>query len=170
MEHVFGASGKRGCERRPAPKGSPRIGCTLPAITEYQNRPKTERKSQKTERKLFRALCGPTVNFQRLNTACSVTYINGSRSASIELLWTTPRSSVSMRCGRRAPLGLRVFCSSYLTRTALRFGRCLLSHHMSFCGAALLMLSAHWFPSGKEGQLPTTGWFRAGRIRTRGVR
>ena len=106
MEHVFGASGKRGCERRPAPKGSPRIGCTLPAITEYQNRPKTERKSQKTERKLFRALCGPTVNFQRLNTACSVTYINGSRSASIELLWTTPRSSVSMRCGRRAPLGL----------------------------------------------------------------
>src|SRR5438552_4759460 len=26
---------------------------------------------------------------------------------------------------------------------------------MSFCGAALLMLSAHWFPSGKEGQLPT---------------
>ena len=52
------------------------------------------------------ALCGPTVNFQRLNTACSVTYINGSRSASIELLWTTPRSSVSMRCGRRAPLGL----------------------------------------------------------------
>ena len=46
------------------------------------------------------------VNFQRLNTACSVTYINGSRSASIELLWTKPRSSVSMRCGRRAPLGL----------------------------------------------------------------
>src|SRR5438094_2563370 len=39
---------------------------------------------------------------------------------------------------------------------------------MSFCGAALLMLSAHWFPSGKEGQLPTTGWFRAGRIRPRG--
>ncbi len=24
------------------------------------------------------------------------------------------------------------------------------------------MLSAHWFPSGKEGQLPTTGWFWAG--------
>ena len=23
---------------------------------------------------------------------------------------------------------------------------------MSYCGAALLMLSAHWFPSGKEGQ------------------
>src|SRR5207245_3672751 len=41
---------------------------------------------------------------------------------------------------------------------------------MSFCGAALLMLSAHWFPSGKEGQLPTTGWFWAVRIRTRGVR
>src|SRR6266550_2130971 len=41
---------------------------------------------------------------------------------------------------------------------------------MSFCGAALLMLSAHWFPSGKEGQLPTTGWFWAVRIRTRAVR
>src|SRR5438477_13141212 len=39
---------------------------------------------------------------------------------------------------------------------------------MSFCGAALLMLSAHWFPSGKEGQLPTTGWFWAVRIRPRG--
>src|SRR5437764_9631263 len=41
---------------------------------------------------------------------------------------------------------------------------------MSFCGAALLMLSAHWFPSGKEGQLPTTGWFRAVRIHTFEVR
>ena len=25
----------------------------------------------------------------------------------------------------------------------------------------MLMLSAHWFPSGKEGQLPTTGWAAA---------
>ena len=41
---------------------------------------------------------------------------------------------------------------------------------MSYCGAALLMLSAHWFPSGKEGQLPTTGWFRAVRIHTFEVR
>ena len=119
--------------------------------------------------KPYKALCGPAVNFQSLTAVCSVSYINGSRSASEELRLATPRSSVSMLCGRRAPLGLRVFCSSHLTRTALRFGRCLLSSQ-SFCGAALLMLSARWFPSGKEGQLPTTGWFRALRIRTRGVR
>src|SRR5207245_2810013 len=116
-----------------------------------------------------RALRGPAVNFQSLAAVCSVSYINGSRSASEELRLATPRSSVSMLCGRRAPLGLRVFCSSHLTRTALRFGRCLLSSQ-SFCGAALLMLSAHWFPSGKEGQLPTTGWFWAVRIHTLRIR
>src|SRR6266699_299247 len=41
---------------------------------------------------------------------------------------------------------------------------------MSFCGAALLMLSAHWFPSGKEGQLPTTEKKRPRIRRSRGDR
>jgi len=40
--------------------------------------------------KPYKALCGPAVNFQRLNTACSVSYISGSPCASIELRWATP--------------------------------------------------------------------------------
>src|SRR6266403_546640 len=75
-------------------------------------------------------LCGPAVNFQSLAAVCLVSYINGSPCASEELRLATPRSSVSMLCGRRAPLGPRFLCDSYLTRTALRFGRCLLSSHV----------------------------------------
>src|SRR5438132_5982055 len=59
-------------------------------------------------------LCGPAVNFQSLAAVCLVSYINGSPCASIV----------------EYPLGPRFLCDSYLTRTALRFGRCLLSSHV----------------------------------------
>src|SRR5437667_10289715 len=71
-------------------------------------------KVPKTVSKPCEPLCGPAVNFQSLAAVCLVSYINGSPCASIV----------------QYPLGPRFLCDSYLTRTALRFGRCLLSSHV----------------------------------------
>src|SRR6266704_441783 len=93
--------------------------------------------------KPYKALCGPAVNFQRLNTACSVSYISCTRSC---ILRTTvaPHLSLYFQCIAAAehPLGLGfspILCYSYLTRAALGF-RSLLPpyHHEPLCSRSPL--------------------------------
>src|SRR6266700_2033894 len=131
--------------------------------------------------KPYKALCGPAVNFQRLNTACSVSYISCTRSC---ILRTTvaPHLSLYFQCIAAAETlwdsGFpRVLCYSYPHMRGSEV-RSLLSpdHHEPLCSCSPPCLSVFLggitpckFPSGRLGQLPTIGWFWAGRIRTRGV-